>query len=112
MTIQRYMSRWVYKKGFDGMMTLSDSSTIQQIAKNSGHHFDANRRWAAFLTLGFGAHADGDTHITRMNIARHYVPYVSKDHSTLKVAMVAVMSICYIPQVVSLVVIRSTSMLL
>ena len=56
------------------MTTLSHKSTVQQPATDSGHQFDANRHWAAFLTLGFGAHTESETSITRMNIARHYGP--------------------------------------
>ena len=56
------------------MTTLSHKSTVQQPPTDSGHQFDANRHWAAFLTLGFGAHTEAETSITRMNIARHYGP--------------------------------------
>ncbi len=55
-------------------MTLFFTPEKQPTVTDSGHRFDANRHWAASLTLGFGAYADGDTSITRMNKARHYGP--------------------------------------
>lgn len=45
-----------------------------QQAADSGHRFDTSRHWAASLTLGFSAYAEGDNNITRMNTARHYGP--------------------------------------
>lgn len=41
---------------------------------DSGHRFDAQRHWAASLTLGFSACPEGDNRITRMSKAHHYGP--------------------------------------
>ncbi|MBH0073189.1 urease accessory protein UreD [Pseudoalteromonas sp. NZS127] len=56
------------------MMTLSSMPVTHRADAKSGHSFDANRHWAASLTLGFCAQNSGDTRVTRMNIARHYGP--------------------------------------
>lgn len=56
------------------MTTLSFAPTEPRAVVDSGHRFDASRHWAASLTLGFCAHAEGDTNITRMNTARHSGP--------------------------------------
>ncbi|SEK65031.1 urease accessory protein [Colwellia chukchiensis] len=58
-------------------MTIFSSLPVsQQVVAESGHRFDANRHWAASLTLGFGSHPtnNSNTRITRMNHARHYGP--------------------------------------
>jgi len=41
---------------------------------DSGHRFDQERRWAASLSLGFEACADGDRTATRMTRVRHQGP--------------------------------------
>lgn len=58
------------------MTTLSfmPMQVLPQAVVDSGHRFDADRHWAASLTLGFGARADGDTLITRMVKAQHFGP--------------------------------------
>ncbi|MBK1873778.1 MULTISPECIES: urease accessory protein UreD [unclassified Marinobacter] len=56
------------------MTTLSFMPLKQGAVVDSGHRFDASRHWAASLTLGFCARADGDVSITRMTTARHYGP--------------------------------------
>jgi len=44
------------------------------IRADSGHRFDQERRWAASLSLGFEARADGDQSATRMTRVRHQGP--------------------------------------
>lgn len=61
-------------KVFDDMTTLSITPIKKRATVDSGHRFDASRHWAAFLTLGFSAYAEGDSSITRMNKAQHYGP--------------------------------------
>lgn len=51
------------------------TATCTPIASaDSGHRFDRDRRWAASLSLGFEACADGDNRATRMTRARHQGP--------------------------------------
>lgn len=68
------MLRWAITKVHDRMTTLPFMPVQQRAASDSGHRFDANRHWAASLTLGFGAYSDGDRSITRMNKSHHYGP--------------------------------------
>lgn len=60
------------------MEALSSISSQPSIHKtpplDSGHHFDANRHWAASLTLGFDTRVVADTTITRLHKAHHYGP--------------------------------------
>lgn len=56
------------------MTILSAMPVYPQPIVDSGHRFDASRHWPASLTLGFAAYPEADTHITRMNVARHYGP--------------------------------------
>ncbi|CAM3830391.1 urease accessory protein UreD [Rheinheimera salexigens] len=56
------------------MTNLSFVPVQNPATTDSGHRFDTSRHWAASLTLGFSAFTEGDTSITRMNIARHYGP--------------------------------------
>ena len=68
------MLRWAYAKVNDRMTTPPFMPVHQRAASDSGHRFDADRHWAASLTLGFSAHLDGDLSITRMNKSHHYGP--------------------------------------
>ena len=43
-------------------------------AHDSGHRFDAGRRWAASIALGFDARPDGSNTTTRMTHVRHKGP--------------------------------------
>ena len=43
-------------------------------AHDSGHRFDAGRRWAASIALGFDARPDGSNTATRMTHVRHNGP--------------------------------------
>lgn len=56
------------------MTTLTLTPVTQRTVADSGHRFDTSRHWAASLTLGFCAQADGDAGITRMHQAHHYGP--------------------------------------
>lgn len=56
------------------MEALSSISSPKTAPSDSGHRFDANRHWAASLTLGFDTRDEGDTSITRMHRAHHYGP--------------------------------------
>ena len=72
--LQQKVLRWVFKKVFAGMTILSSTPPQQRVASDSGHHFDADRHWAASLTLGFDTRTDGASSITRMIKAQHYGP--------------------------------------
>lgn len=56
------------------MTTLSSVPVKQRAVPASGHRFDADRHWAASLTLGFGTRTDGDASITTMAKAQHFGP--------------------------------------
>ncbi len=56
------------------MATISATAAPLRATPESGHCFDANRHWAASLTLGFCAYPENDTSITRMNTSRHFGP--------------------------------------
>ncbi|MGO1501203.1 MAG: urease accessory protein UreD [Marinobacter sp.] len=56
------------------MTTLSFVPVKQRAVLASGHRFDADRHWAASLTLGFGTRTDGDASITSMVKAHHFGP--------------------------------------
>ncbi|MBQ0832977.1 urease accessory protein UreD [Marinobacter sp.] len=56
------------------MTTLSFVPVKQRAVLDSGHRFDADRHWAASLTLGFGTRTDGDATITSMVKAHHFGP--------------------------------------
>lgn len=56
------------------MTILSSTPPQQRVASDSGHHFDADRHWAASLTLGFDTRTEGESSITRMIRAQHYGP--------------------------------------
>lgn len=56
-------------------MTADPSRYWRPVAPDSGHRFDAERRWDALLTLGFSARAVGDAAWrTRLTRARHHGP--------------------------------------
>lgn len=56
-------------------MQASSATPLKPVEKSdSGHRFDANRHWAASLTLGFRAYSEAEASITRMNKAHHYGP--------------------------------------
>ena len=56
------------------MMTLSFMPAPHRAGTDSGHRFDAERHWAASLTLGFAARTVGDVNITSMIKAHHFGP--------------------------------------
>lgn len=55
-------------------MTVFEAVTRPQSEDDSGHRFDAKRRWAASLSLGFAARDEVNGRVTRMTRARHQGP--------------------------------------
>lgn len=82
-------------KVFDGMINLAIPATKKQAIVDSGHRFDADRHWAASLTLGFSTFSEGNKRITRMSKAQHCGLCECKGRSTQRAAMAAAMSTYY-----------------